>query len=258
MLDVINKVSAKGRNVFLSFLGGETTLYPLKEIFKEFKDLETVKAIRVITNLSQSADYYIDLNKYLNNKLTIIASYHETECILEDFFNTAVAIKKAGIIIRPSCVITEDNVEMIDKYKVLCRKYDLPVGGISNKASGDLITSREILEHFFEDEPEKGYAIVDGVPTRKHIQLLLKDNNYFKGMFCSCVQDNMRINPNGKVFASGSCSEYYLGNYKEGYVFKYQDYPIVCKRDGPCGMCGNYVISDNIEDYINVRTKMLR
>jgi MoaA/NifB/PqqE/SkfB family radical SAM enzyme len=246
------------RNIKINLIGGEVTYYNLINIIKILK-CNYLKEISITTNLSQSLDYFIELNNFCkenNIKLALTASYHEEFGTINSFIDKVLQIKKNNIYITVSTVITENrlNKDLINLaltnnlYINITKERDV------NQCTTDL--SKENLDELLAIE------YIQNKKTCNALHIITKDgkdygfsrptfaNNFISnqgfnpdGFTCTAGLTCLRIEPNGNVCRTGCYylrNNFILGNLNDhDYEVQLPQDNIICHldQDKKCHLC---------------------
>lgn len=108
---IIYKLKQQGKkNIDFHLIGGEVSIYDIKNLILKNIDLNNIYRFSMVTNLSRSIEYYKELLNYLKeNKVNIRikASFHPTEVSEENFINKIKSLKDYNII--PSLLLTKNE-----------------------------------------------------------------------------------------------------------------------------------------------------
>lgn len=232
----IKDLKQQGKNIDFHLIGGEVSIYDIKNLILKNIDLSNIYRFSMVTNLSRSAEYYDELFKYLidnNVDIRIKASFHPTETSKEDFFNKLLKLKKYNIIV--SLLLT--HVKLYDVYDFY------------NKLIQNKINTSVSVERIF------GYPISKSLLTENEKKLIQKDKCRFhvvydngnkdlltkyellnkiettKNYLCDINLSKLIIGPKGEI--RNSCSQ----QKNNGTIFNFKPNNcefIKCNTNHPC------------------------
>lgn len=111
----------------IELVGGEVTIYDLKKILGQITS-DKLKRIAIVSNMSQSAEWYISLYDFLKERgveLGLTGSYHDTETDLETFIEKAAKINEHFKLFKVETVSTVDNQDMVKAFQKKCIENNL-------------------------------------------------------------------------------------------------------------------------------------
>ena len=232
---IIYKLKQQGKNIDFHLIGGEVSIYDIKNLILKNIDLSNIYRFSMVTNLSRSVEYYKELLSYLkenNVNIRIKASYHPTEVSKEDFFNKIKNLKNYNII--PSLLLTKNeeiNKYVYDIYNSLKEINIQPsvsverINGIPIDVS--FIKNKEILSedrckfHVYYSNNEKELLT--------KYELLNKIKNT-KDYLCDINNSKLIIGPKGNI--KNACSQ--QKNNGTIFNFKLNNQIIKCNTNHPC------------------------
>ena len=232
---IIYKLKQQGKNIDFHLIGGEVSIYDIKNLILKNIDLSNIYRFSMVTNLSRSVEYYKELLSYLkenNVNIRIKASYHPTEVSKEDFFNKIKNLKNYNII--PSLLLTKNeeiNKYVYDIYNSLKEINIQPsvsverINGIPIDVS--FIKNKEILSedrckfHVYYSNNEKELLT--------KYELLNKIKNT-KDYLCDINNSKLIIGPKGNI--KNVCSQ--QKNNGTIFNFKLNNQIIKCNTSHPC------------------------
>ena len=98
--------------IMLHFVGGEPSMYDLKELTKII-GIDKLTKINLISNFSRDVNYYIDYCNFCKDnklKLNLLLSYHPTECDKQEFLDKLYKVRQVHKI-SVGLVFNNDNIE---------------------------------------------------------------------------------------------------------------------------------------------------
>lgn len=239
--DFISQIEKINRKVNIGFMGGEPTMYPLKEIIDTLS-IHKVSKYTIITNLSKDKAYFENLintiDRYNENTiLSLSCSFHEEFTTKEKFierFLEISTIRNIDIRLAP-IVVTQKNYDIcMDFSEYFHRKVDLNKFNImfveartdrNNHSFTELTEYQksQIRSSFSKKEKSANKFIhlsnndVLEVPSIKNIHLFYPELSV-KDMYCSFVYERHHIylSKNGNVSSNFRCGNIYLGNLFDG------------------------------------------
>ena len=232
---IIYKLKQQDKNIDFHLIGGEVSIYDIKNLILKNIDLSNIYRFSMVTNLSRNVEYYKELFEYLTqNKVNIRikASYHPTEVSKEDFFNKIKNLKNYNII--PSLLLTKNeeiNKYVYDIYNSLKEINIQPsvsverINGIPIDVS--FIKNKEILSedrckfHVYYSNNEKELLT--------KYELLNKIKNT-KDYLCDINNSKLIIGPKGNI--KNACSQ--QKNNGTIFNFKLNNQIIKCNTSHPC------------------------
>lgn len=171
--------------VDLIISGGEPTIKDLPYIFTHLK---VIQPITLFTNLSQSADYYLGLNKI--HPLKLYVSYHPTQTNFQIFIKKLnylykyITITAKFMIPKPSSILLAYKVQK-EVSKDVATEFHV-IGKATKAIHDQLIQLNRNIEFFYGDKELSLY------------ELFTKNN--FKGWECTAPGNALCIDYAGKVY----------------------------------------------------------
>jgi len=231
----IKDLKQQGKNIDFHLIGGEVSIYDIKNLILKNIDLSNIYRFSMVTNLSRSAEYYDELFKYLtdnNVEIRIKASFHPTETSKEDFINKLLKLKKYNII--ASLLLTQ--VKFYDVYDFY---NELVQNGINTSVSVERVLGYPISETLLTENEKK---LIQKDKCRFHVVYdngnkdlltkfeLLNKIETTKNYLCDINLSKLIIGPKGEI--RNSCSQQKnnktIFNFKPNYEF------IKCNTNYPC------------------------
>lgn len=245
---IADKLNYYNGNLLLTIVGGEVTIpYDIKEIAEPFLKLNLKNfKLSIITNLSNSLEYYIDLLNYCNkNKidLRLNASYHYSD--FDIFYNK---VKKLNTLknnlVSIKIILTNlpkiNNIDPFEAYDKLNKisKVDLVIGRIPNTKNNFFnINSKKLTDRKIE---KNKYSIITNkekiyIENLHNIKEHLNENMpyiSFKGFVCE--PDSLTIDAEERI-SYGSCK---MRMYETSLdsLADLKPFPKLCQIDG-CPLC---------------------
>ena len=232
---IIYNLKQQGKNIDFHLIGGEVSIYDIKNLILKNIDLSNIYSFSMVTNLSRSVEYYKELFEYLiqnNVDIRIKASYHPTETYKEDFINKIKNLKDYNII--PSLLITKneetnENVySMYNKLKEINIQPSVSVERIDGiPIDVSFIKNKEMLSedrckfHVYYNNNEKELLT--------KYELLNKIKNT-KDYLCDINNSKLIIGPKGNI--KNACSQ--QKNNGTIFNFKLNNQIIKCNTNHPC------------------------
>lgn len=232
---IIYNLKQQGKNIDFHLIGGEVSIYDIKNLILKNIDLSNIYRFSMVTNLSRSVEYYKELFDYLiqnNVDIRIKASFHPTEVSEEDFVNKIKNLKDYNII--PSLLITKNEeinesvYSMYNKLKEINIQSSVSVeriNGIPIDASS--IKNKEILSedkckfHVYYNNNEK--ELLTKYETLSKIKNTV-------GYLCDINNSRLIIDPEGNI--KNACSQ--QKNNGTIFNFKLNNQIIKCNTNRPC------------------------
>lgn len=239
------------KNIRLSFIGGEATLFDLSKIIP-ILDNEYIKQYYLTTNLSRPVDYYLKLENLItetyNKRYSFVASLHETQCNVDDFFNKMLQLRYGYV----SIVVTKDNyaeiIEITEKYKDKVKIVLVPEKNNNTKQKEVKILPSQVLEYMKEHNNVKNKITM--IVTFKGNDI--KFYNSFVGLYndlddkildlrgYKCTPRGFRITPDG-IIKRGIC------NYEDTKIEFIDNFTLniesrICNSKTHCNLCGSPLV----------------
>ena len=232
---IICKLKQQDKNIDVHLIGGEVSIYDIKNLILKNIDLSNIYRFSMVTNLSRNVEYYKELFEYLTqNKVNIRikASFHPTEVSAEDFVNKIKSLKDYNII--PSLLITKNEEINNYVYNIYNKLKEIGIqpsvsleriNGIQIDVS--FIKNKEILSedrckfHVYYNNNEKELLT--------KYELLNKIKNT-KDYLCDINNSKLIIGPKGNI--KNACSQ--QKNNGTIFNFKLNNQIIKCNTNHPC------------------------
>lgn len=241
---IIRIINEKQVITKIDLIGGEVSLFDLKELINEIKEgtNDLLKKVTITTNFSRSIEYYNDLIKYCNDnkiRISITASFHPEFTNLNNMINKAKDLIKSNYLtFKLEMVSTNDNLDLVNDFINQCNK-----NGLIYFVDGDVNSTdfSNIIIQANENKPNR-YKIDydDHIEYIKTVRELgLKYGNYrlinLNGYYCTLDYDYVYIEQNKHV---GTLKDGFKCKMKEPIEnFHFKTEPIICQNDG-CSLCG--------------------
>lgn len=243
-LEKINNIIEKlNRPIEIHFTGGEVTLIDLYDIIQKLHS--NTKKIVIATNFSNTSDYYnsiIDYCKTKSIKLTILASYHSSQCSFNDFFTKLTKLNDKKCV-KSIFVFNKANFnKMYSKARFLTNLGYLvkPVPMRDSSLDKATETQIELMNYFRNKSIKKPFyvklknATVYANASSEIFSYI--DNHVFSPKDFYCTNYLAYIDVNGN-FSYNNC------NIKDlVYDINEPIKTILCKRD-KCSLCNSCIIS---------------
>lgn len=241
--NILNK--AGNPNTKIVFIGGEPSIFNLSDIIEKL-DCACIKKYSVVTNLFQKIDYYLNLEKYVNNlnkQISFSASLHKTQCNIDDFLNKVIHLKNC----RPTLVVTTENYKDIIKLneelkckQVYCRlktaRGNDKIHSIE-KLPDDIITYIE--KHNNKYSTSKKIKVIyknNVIKNYSDIGIFAKDLEEYKLNFSNFICSVNRINIIDNKIRVGTCDDWI--NYQsiniEDFDISSVAFTKICKSNRDC------------------------
>lgn len=248
--NVLYELKQQEKNIDFHLIGGEVTIYNIKELILENIDLSNIYRFSMVTNLSNSTEYYKNIFNYLNKNnvnIKIKASYHPTEVSKENFISKLNDLKEYNII--PSLLITENEkineyvYEMYDSLKNINIQPSVSVERINDiPINIDFLKNKKIISednckfHIYYDNDKKE------ILTKYELLNKIKNTKYYT---CDINKSRLIIGPKGNI--KNACSQ----QKNTGTIFNYKinNNIIKCNTDKPCTL---YAINELKYDKQNI------
>jgi len=232
---IICKLKQQGKNIDFHLIGGEVSIYDIKNLILKNIDLSNIYRFSMVTNLSRSVEYYKELLNYLKeNKVNIRikASFHPTEVSEENFINKIKSLKDYNII--PSLLLTKNEEINECVYNVYNKLKEINiqpsvsverVNGIPIDIS--FIKNKEIVSedrckfHVYYSNNEKELL------TKYELLNKIKDT---KEYLCDINSSKLIIGSKGNI--KNACSQ--QKNNGTIFNFKLNNQIIKCNANHPC------------------------
>lgn len=232
---VICTLKQQGKNIDFHLIGGEVTIYDIKELILKNINLENIYRFSMVTNLSRSVNYYRELFEYLiENKVNIRikASFHPTEISEEEFLDKIKKLKKYNIIV--SLLITKEKFYNIYKFykELLKNKIEVSVSverenGVSINIA--YLTSEE--KNIISKDKCKFHVLYDNGSKKILTKYELLNNiKTTSGYICDINSNKLLIGSRGEI--KNCCSQ--QNNTGTIFTFKSNEQLIKCKTNKPC------------------------
>ena len=232
---IIYKLKQQDKNIDFHLIGGEVSIYDIKNLILKNIDLSNIYRFSMVTNLSRSVEYYKELLSYLkenNVNIRIKASFHPTEVSAEDFVNKIKSLKNYNII--PSLLLTKNeeiNKYVYDIYNSL-KEINIQLSVSVERIDGipidvSFIKNKEMLSedrckfHVYYNNNEKELLT--------KYELLNKIKNT-KDYLCDINNSKLIIGPKGNI--KNVCSQ--QKNNGTIFNFKLNNQIIKCNTNHPC------------------------
>jgi len=104
-------------DINLQFVGGEVTYYNLIDLLQNHLTSKNIKTISIVTNFSNTIDYFNDLNKYCkqnNISLSLVISYHPEYITIENLIDKISKLDSSIKISHINFVVTNENVNSLE------------------------------------------------------------------------------------------------------------------------------------------------
>ena len=245
-----------------NLLGGEPTLWKhFGELVEYINQEDSDNLIQILTNGSRTLRWWESYAKYLDK--VVISVHIKTSTVDNDHIRQVVEIcqKYNSVSIQLLMDITcfDQCVEAFDYFV-----QHLPGVKVSAKKGETFLGSREWMPYtqeqldWMEQSLERSKynesrpTVVDREKKKKkrnrvfkardnnnqikvtsNKDLILTDQNHFKGWECNIGIDMISIKPHGDIYPSSACfKEVPMGNYKNYQAIQWPQTPFVCKYDG--------------------------
>jgi len=232
---IIYKLKQQGKNIDFHLIGGEVSIYDIKNLILKNINLSNIYRFSMVTNLSRNVEYYEELLNYLTqNKVNIRikASYHPTEVSEENFINKIKSLKDYNII--PSLLLTKNeeiNEYVYNVYNKL-KEINIQLSVSVERVNGipidvSFIKNKEILSedrckfHVYYNNNEKELLT--------KYELLNKIKNT-KDYLCDINNSKLIIGPKGNI--KNACSQ--QKNNGTIFNFKLNNQIIKCNANHLC------------------------
>lgn len=254
LVEDVNRLvdSAVGDSVNINLIGGECTLYDLKEIISKLHSPK-LKKINVTTNFTRSAEYFIELSEYLKSRdivFSLTVSWHKCAFTLEQFVKKVALVAPHIEMFCAEAVSHEKNQNDMYEFAAEMEKLNIDYYIDTDKRF------KSNIPLFYTDKREKKtkyrYTVWyddDEEPTKLSTksQLLANpraDNENVshrfvsvKKRYCTVGWNYIYIDENGRAFARRTEGSKACGNRIPVSEFKW-GLPKVCGVNY-CGLCGN-------------------
>lgn len=216
VMETVHKILEMIRpNTLIELVGGEISIVKeVPEMVKLYR--EKGADVKCLTNLSNDWTFYKDFTE-------IRASFHPSQCDMEDFKNKLLNLKSNGVIVGTEVVLSTVSTEENNQKKMDFAKW-CEDNGIEITIDTDRFDE---MAKSLRPNPLKHhcYYYVDGVKTEK--KSLLDENGMFESYGCNCY-----IGVNSTLIIFDKISVCNGNKHKE---FKWYDKPQKCEY----GHCGN-------------------
>ena len=238
----------------LHFIGGEVTYYNLIKVLNQI-DLTRVDAFNLITNFSQTLDYFHTLITYLRSHeiyFTLVVSYHEEFGSKKDFLDKIAKIKAFAPETNLLASVVIDATPDLDFIRSL-RELDcvLNLTVLRDPKNNQNITIPDSVGQILNQFDRHNTTITNYIYTQNRryafgtsaaandqiIEGGLVANNYW----CTAGSTTVRILPNGMIVGAGChyCQQHtIIGNIDQGDVCILNS-PILCRLpvERRCSFC---------------------
>lgn len=218
---VIFKLKQQNKNIDFHLIGGEVTIFNIKDLVLKNIDLKNIYRFSMVTNLSNTVEYYKNLFNYLienNVNIRIKASYHPTEVDKEKFIFKIKELKEYNII--PSILITKDkkiNEHAYEVYDIL-KEMEIQTSVSIERVNGipidtSFIKNKDIISkdlckfHVYYSNNEKELL------TKYELLNKIKNTNNY---MCDINNSKLIIGPKGNI--KNACSQ----QKNTGTIFNYK------------------------------------
>jgi MoaA/NifB/PqqE/SkfB family radical SAM enzyme len=244
--DYISAATNGRKNPFITFIGGEPSLYPIDRYLEILGESFSIPGISLITNLSTDVEWYRQLNKIVN--VNIVASYHGTQMPLDEFKNQCLSIldsTNCTLSIQDTLTGTEENNKDFQDLIEFGKKYDIPIAPrlerIHDKSTGtdySLLKKNPTLAQLRDSDifPREIVATYqDGSQKELPVFCNLSAEEFSPhNLWCSIASESLMIRYNGDLIYNLPCKteegeRICLGNLYEGSEpFQYDGAPFKC------------------------------
>jgi MoaA/NifB/PqqE/SkfB family radical SAM enzyme len=233
-LRFINTLSSMHKNVFITFVGGEPTLWP--KMLDFFKRLPDNVSTDITSNASRTEEWWKRSKPFLNR---VVLTFHPNTADVDHFVKIAELLN-----------------DEIDLYTMLM--FD-PAKEEKLRQVAKRLKESNISYHFKPIYPDFGPKMLDYTEEQKemilndqHVStirrkptikpsnnifvdgkqmkirtLLMNGLNRFKGFKCMAGSKRLHVTFEGKIYA-GSCQARFLGTIKDPV---FMDEPLICPKD---------------------------
>ena len=118
-------------NVKLELIGGEVSLLPLINILQLIPSTK-LKKIHMVSNFSQSLEYYEELFDYLYSRdinIEVVFSYHHEYISLEKFIVKVLELRKwvgtRNIVVLTEMPCIQDNSDLCRQFQQQCERHNI-------------------------------------------------------------------------------------------------------------------------------------
>lgn len=227
--EVIKELHSYGKKIDFHLIGGEVSIYDIKNLILKNIDFYNIYRFSMVTNLSRDVEYYKDLFSYLKNQkvdIRIKASFHPTETTKEEFINKLIELKEFKVI--ASLLITEKKYYNIEEMYNELTKLEIPVSVSVERINGEPITTNSNL--IDKDKCLFHVTYDNGKTELLEKYTLLKSLDSVKGFVCDVDKNRIIIDNNGSI--KKVCSQ--QRNLGSIFNFKYKPKEIICNSDKMC------------------------
>lgn len=233
-LDFFEILSSRNKNVDISLIGGEPTLWPkLTEFLKRLP--ENVRA-EVVTNGSRTIAWWERTKPYLDK---VVFTFHPNTAREEHVFSVAKMLDLSGVethvllMLDPphedrlhdlAAKLKDNGIEY--QFKAIFPNFGPNMMDYTQEQKDTIVKDRfSVKRNKPTTKPSK--VIIDGGPTIVASTLLVEKANRFQGFSCLVGSKRFHITYEKKIFA-GSCFSKYLGTLYDPVIL---DEPIICPKE---------------------------
>lgn len=224
----------KNKNIDFHLIGGEVTIFDIKNLILKNIDLNNLYRFSLVTNLSRDVKYYEELLQDINIRTRVKASFHPTEISKDEFLQKIIKLQKYNIIV--SLLITKQYYYDVEKFYNKLKRLNIPVSVSVERVDGIPInTDSKII-----DKDMCKFTITYDNDGQKVLTkyALLNELKTLKGYKCDANNSRLIIDPQGYI--KNGCPKQ---NKKEN-IFQYHYYS---KEDITCNsnkLCTLYSINE--------------
>lgn len=207
---------------FIIMANGEPTLHPLTpHITRDIAVHDNVKNLVLITNLSESLDYYDDLYKNSNEKLYINASYHLEFSDPDDFIDKSKSLcgYNYAVILMAHPERFDEVVDFYDRFKK-----EVPSSRIYVRLLDDVVYTKE-QQDWCRDKGSYVYFMYKG-EKRSIVDVRNQGLDVFTGWLCKDAYKNLRINKFGEIMWTEDTKVKFGNIFMNNFDVK--DFDVIC------------------------------
>ena len=198
--------------VHLVITGGEPTLMDLPDILSR---LSMEAPITIFTNLSQSVEYYLDLNTI--HRIALFCSYHPTEVPIETFLSKVNTLAIAGISVTAKIMVLGEAE--LSQAKLIKEKLNSEVKVEFHTKFKEKLKNRSLVARVLPLTEARDY-LLDG--EAKSLPELRADRRLnVRGWNCTAGENSLCIDFYGRVYP---CKTYFRAQDKAKFTI-FDDFP---------------------------------
>ena len=195
-------------NYDFSLIGGEVTIFPLKKMLFDKMDTSIFDNIRIVTNFSQSYDYYAELLSSYNN-IRLSCSFHPSQAKWSEFFEKACKLSEIvedKSSVKVILMKTRENSKQVGSWLHDCLREKLNHGLIAERYEDNTLAAKEVSSDEVENELKRKKCFIvtlkDGSKQKISRYEAIQSINTI-GAKCFAHESKLRVTPDGMI--SSAC-----------------------------------------------------